>query len=43
MKYMIIGLFVLFGLNACTNHTDDGYYNRANHASEKAHDKLDRD
>ena len=43
MKYIIMSLFIIFGLSACANHTDDGYYNRANHASEKAHDKLDRD
>jgi len=43
MKYIIMSLFIIFGLSACANHTDDGYYNRANHASEKAHNKLDRD
>ena len=43
MKYIIVSLFVVFGLNACVNHTDDGYYDRANSASEKAHDKLNRD
>ena len=43
MKIISISLLLFFGLSGCVNHTDDGYYKRANAASEKAHDKLDRE
>jgi hypothetical protein len=43
MKILLVSLFVVFGFNACASHQDSGYYNRANTASEKALDKLDRE
>ena len=40
----IVIICVLAGmcLSACSSH-DKGYYERANKASEKAHEKLDRE
>jgi len=43
LKYILILIFIGVGFNACTTHQDDGYYDRANKASEKALDKLDRE
>jgi len=37
------GLALIVMCNACASHQDDGYYKRANQASEKALDKLDRE
>ncbi len=34
---------MLIVFSACASHQDKGYYNRANKASEKALDKLDRE
>jgi len=40
-----VGLVCLVAFSACTTHTykDKNYYKRANKASEKALDKLDRE
>ena len=40
MKILLLSLFVVLGLSSCATK-DDGYYDRANKASEKAHKKLD--
>jgi len=36
-------LVVVSSFNACASHQDDGYYDRANKASEKALEKLDKE
>jgi len=45
MKIVILTLFVMIGFSACSgkkvNH--NGSYDRANNASEKAQNKLERD
>lgn len=43
MKIILVCLFVLIGMSACSTHQDNGYYDRANLASEKALDKLDKE
>lgn len=43
MKLFLIGIFVILGLNSCASHTDKGYYKRANKASEKALQGLDKE
>jgi len=43
LKYILIFIFIVVGFNACATHQDNGYYDRANKASEKALDKLDRE
>ena len=40
---LLIILVVVGSFSACASHKDDGYYNRANKASEKALQKLDRE
>ena len=43
MKTIVITLMVILGLSACATHSyksDDGYYDRANKASEKAHKEF---
>ena len=42
LKIIYISLFVIFGLSACATH-NVAYYDRANNASEKSLDGLDRD
>lgn len=46
--FLSISLFILaFSLSACgakiQKKSDDHYYDRANQAAEKAHDKFDRE
>lgn len=44
MKYFLIGLIVLSGFVGCASkHNPNGSYERANAASEKAHEKLDKE
>ena len=43
IKLFLISVMMLVTLSACASHQDKGYYNRANKASEKALDKLDRE
>lgn len=33
----------MLSFSACASHRDDGYYDRANKASEKALNKLDKE
>ena len=42
MQIIFINLLLVFGLNACISH-DAVYYERANNASEKSLDGLDKD
>jgi len=42
MKIIYISLLVVFGLSACATHNVE-YYDRANNASEKSLEGLDRD
>ena len=42
MKILLVSLFIILGFSACATH-DDGYYDRANRASEKSLIGLDRD
>ena len=42
MKILLILIFILFGLGACASK-DKNYYNRANMASQKALDGLQKD
>jgi len=43
MKYLFVSCLMLLAFSACASHQDKGYYDRANKASEKALDKLDRE
>jgi len=45
VKIVFIGLVCIVAFNACASHKykDKNYYDRANKASEKALDKLDRE
>ncbi len=43
IKLFLISFMMLIVFSACASHQDKGYYNRANKASEKALDKLDRE
>ena len=43
MKYIIVSLFIVLGLSACSTHNPNGSYERANTASEKALDGLDKE
>ena len=43
MKILFISLLIVVGFNACSSHNPNGSYERANAASEKAHEKLDRE
>lgn len=45
MKLLITVVFIMLGISfsACSTHTDDNYYERANKASEKSLRGLDRD
>ena len=45
MRYLLTTAFIIFGIsfNACSTHTDDNYYDRANKASEKSLKDLDRE
>ena len=45
MKLLISTAFIILaiGISACSTHTDDNYYDRANKASEKSLDGLERD
>ncbi len=40
---VFVGLVVIGIFSGCSSHQNDGYYDRANKASEKALDKLDRE
>ena len=42
-KVLVAACVVVLYLSGCTSHQDSGYYDRANKASEKALDKLDRE
>ncbi len=43
-KSLILVILVVVGsFTGCASHQDDGYYDRANKASEKALEKLDRE
>lgn len=39
----IVSMVIVYSFTACASHQDDGYYDRANKASEKALEKLDRE
>ena len=45
MKFLITIVFIIlaFGMSACSTHQDDNYYDRANKASEKSLNKLDKE
>ncbi|WP_297442303.1 hypothetical protein [Sulfurimonas sp.] len=43
MKILFFSLFVVFGLSACASHEDSAYYDRANTASQKALEQLDKE
>jgi hypothetical protein len=44
MKYLLVSLFVMIGMSACSaKHNPNGSYERANAASEKAHQGLDKE
>ena len=40
---IVINMFIMLSFSACTSHQDNGYYKRANKASEKALNKLDKE
>jgi len=43
-KSLLLVILVIIGnFTGCASHQDDGYYDRANKASEKALEKLDRE
>ena len=43
VKIILVGLLCVTAFSACASHQENGYYDRANNASEKALDKLDRE
>jgi len=45
MKFLITVAFIILGVSfsACSTHQDDNYYNRANKASEKSLNNLDKE
>jgi hypothetical protein len=44
MKVLFLSFLLIFGVTACsTKHNPNGSYERANSASEKAHQGLDRE
>lgn len=44
MRLLFLSLVLLFSMSACSSkHNPNGSYERANSASEKAHEKLDRE
>lgn len=44
MKFLFLSILVILSFNACSaKHNPNGSYERANSASEKAHEKLDRE
>jgi len=44
VKYLFLSLFIVVGFNACSaKHNPNGSYERANAASEKAHQRLDKE
>lgn len=45
MKLLMTTAFIIFGVSfsACSTHTDDDYYDRANKASEKSLKGLDKE
>jgi len=45
MKIFLIASFIILGISfsACSTHKDDNYYDRANTASEKSLNGLERD
>jgi len=45
MKLLMTTMFIIlsFGFSACSTHQDDNYYDRANKASEKSLNGLERD
>ena len=45
MKLLITTAFIILGVSfsACSTHQDDNYYDRANKASEKSLNGLERD
>ncbi len=40
---LLLMVIIVAGFTGCASHQDDGYYDRANKASEKALEKLDRE
>jgi len=40
MKITFLAMIIIVGMSACSTHQDDGYYERANKASEKAHKEF---
>ena len=42
-NFMLVVFVVMSSFSGCASHQDDGYYERANSASEKALEKLDRE
>ena len=45
MKFLITTAFIILGVSfsACSTHSDDNYYDRANKASEKSLKGLDKE
>ncbi len=42
MKTLFVGIVILLGLSACSTHKDN-FYDRANNASEKSLNGLEKD
>jgi len=43
IKIFVVGFIFVAAFNGCASHQDKAYYDRANKASEKALNKLDRE
>lgn len=43
MKYIIAILFLIVTMSGCATHHEGNHYDRANQASQKALEQLDRD
>ncbi len=43
IRLFLAGLILVTAFSGCASHQDEGYYDRANKASEKALNKLDRE
>ncbi len=45
MKIILFASFIILGISfsACSTHSDDNYYDRANKASEKSLNNLDKE
>lgn len=42
MKILLLSLFVILGLSACATKKDVPFYDRANHANDKAQKDLEK-